>query len=69
MPSCDQFDLTPILDFTAKVDEVRAWYDALDGNLINGNFRHRLADIDGMTFSIWKTDDTMRKAAYGDGTH
>ncbi|MBG6142604.1 hypothetical protein IWQ51_000713 [Labrenzia sp. EL_142] len=69
MPTCDQSDLPRILDFTAKIDEVRAWHDTLDGNLINGNFQHRLADIDGMTFSIWKTDAAMRKAAYGDGTH
>lgn len=41
----------------------------MPGKSPRGNFQHRLADIDGMTFSIWKTDDATRKAAYGDGTH
>lgn len=62
-------DLPRILKFTAKVDEVRAWYDTLDANLINGNFQHQHDDIDGMTFSIWKSDDAMIKAAYGPGLH
>lgn len=62
-------DLPRILDFTAKVDEVRSWYDTLDENVVNGNFQHQHEDIDGMTFSIWKSDEAMMKAAYGAGTH
>ena len=65
----NQNDLPRILDFTSKVDEVRNWYGTLDENIIHGNFQHQHDDIDGMTFSIWKSDQAMMKAAYGTGTH
>ena len=61
--------LPRILDFTSKVDKVRSWYDTLDGNLINGNYQHQHLEIDGMTFSIWKSDEAMTEAAYGLGPH
>ena len=53
-------------DFRENVDRVRAWYDEIDGNIINGNFA---TGTDGMTFSLWRSDDALRTGAYGPGLH
>jgi hypothetical protein len=55
-----------MLDFRENVDRVRAWYDTLDGNIVNGSYA---TGTDGMTFSLWRSDDDMRTAAYGQGFH
>jgi hypothetical protein len=53
-------------DFRENVDRVRAWYDEIDGNIVNGNFA---TGTDGMTFSLWRSDDALRAGAYGPGLH
>jgi hypothetical protein len=59
-------DLARISDFRENVDRVRAWYDTLEGNIVNGNF---MTGVDGMTFSLWRSDAALRQAAYGPGVH
>ena len=53
-------------DFRENVDRVRAWYDTIDGNIVNGSFT---TGTDGMTFSLWRSDKSLRDAAYGEGLH
>jgi len=55
-----------MLDFRNNVDAVRAWYDSIDGNIVNGGYA---TGTDGMTFSLWRSDAAMRDAAYGAGLH
>ena len=54
--------------FIAQNEEVRAFYSSLESNVV----RHPLNLLvvpDGMTFSVWRDDLGMLKAAYKDGTH
>lgn len=53
-------------DFRKNVDRVRACYDEIDENIVNGNFA---IGTDGMTFSLWRSDDALRAGAYGPGLH
>lgn len=55
-----------MLDFRENVDTVRAWYDTIEGNIVNGNFA---TGTDGMTFSQWRSDAALRDGAYGPGVH
>lgn len=59
-------DVDRMRDFRENVDRVRAWYDTLDANLVNGNF---ITGVDGMTFTLWASDAAMKAAAYGPGVH
>ena len=54
--------------FVEGVSEVMAWYGALPSNLRNDVFNG--ADgRGGFTYSLWRSDESMREAAYHDGRH
>jgi hypothetical protein len=57
-----------IRDFLRKVEEVRAFYGTLEANVV-----HMVVGppdtVDGVTFSVWRSDAGMLAAAYKDGTH
>jgi hypothetical protein len=52
------------------VREVQAWFASLPGNLRRAAFSAQGVDgRNGMTVSIWRTDEEMTTAAYGPGYH
>ena len=66
--SRDESQLPRIRDFLAKVEEVRDFYATLQANVARQLF-NLIGTPEGMTFSIWRDDPGMMRAAYKDGTH
>jgi hypothetical protein len=63
-------DMPRRLDFLRNVDRVVEWYATLPTNLARANFVLRaMGHIDGLTVSVWESDDAMLAAAYKPGTH
>ena len=55
--------------FSKKVDGVLDWFDALEANVAAGNYGPTLQGADGMTFSLWKSEQGLVEAAYQPGLH
>lgn len=64
----DETQTTRIRDFLKKVEEVRAFYAGLEGNVVRQLFNFHNTP-DGVTFSVWRSDRAMMQAAYKDGAH
>jgi len=62
-------DLGRVTDFLANADRVEDWFDTLEANIVHATFGGWTADIDGITFSIWKNDRAMMDSTYMPGIH
>jgi hypothetical protein len=70
LPADDlKVDLPRRLDFVANVDRVLEWFATLPGNLVRENYEVGAPVTDGLTFSLWRSDEDMLKAAYHPGIH
>ena len=58
-----------IVDFTARVREVKDRYEALEGNVRSSIFYAGHDGRDSLTCSFWQNDAAMQAAAYGAGYH
>jgi hypothetical protein len=57
-------------DFLRNIDRVIDWYATLPTNLARANFSLRsMGHIDGLTVSVWESDEAMMAAAYNPGIH
>jgi len=64
----DETQTDRIVDFLGKVEEVRAFYAGLKGNVVRQLFNFHNSP-DGVTFTVWRSDQAMMQAAYKDGAH
>jgi hypothetical protein len=63
-------DMPRRIDFLRNVDRVVDWYATLPTNLARANFSVRaMGHIDGLTVSVWESDEAMTAAAYKPGVH
>lgn len=63
-------DMPRRIDFSRNVDRVLDWYATLPTNLARISFNLRaMGHIDGVTVSVWESDEAMAAAAYGAGIH
>lgn len=63
-------DMPRRMDFSRNVDRVVAWYATLPANLARANFHLRaMGHVDGLTVSVWSSDEAMIAAAYKLGVH
>ena len=60
-------DLPRRADFLRNVERVRAWYATLPSNLERAIFT--FPPLDGMTVTLWDSDEAMTQAAYAAGIH
>lgn len=58
-----------IMNFLVGVLEVVDWYRTLPSNLRASAFAGRYEGRDGITFTLWKSDEAMQQAAYHPGHH
>ena len=58
-----------IARFSEKVDQVREWFSTLESNVVTGNYGPTMDGADGMTFSLWKSEQSLVEAAYQPGFH
>jgi hypothetical protein len=62
-------DLPRRLDFARNVENVRAWFASLPGNIARQAVHFERGMVDGMTFTIWRDRSAMMEAAYQPGPH
>jgi hypothetical protein len=63
-------DMPRRLDFLRNVDRVVEWFSTLPTNMARANFSLRSAGhVDGLTVSVWESDEAMLTAAYRAGIH
>lgn len=63
-------DMPRRIDFLRNVDRVVDWYATLPTNLARANFHLRaMGHTDGLTVSVWQSDEAMLAAAYKPGIH
>jgi hypothetical protein len=63
-------DMPRRIDFLRNVDRVIDWYATLPPNLARANLHLRaMGHIDGLTVSVWESDEAMMAAAYKPGIH
>lgn len=62
-------DLPRRIDFNRNVDRVLDWYGTLPNNMLRANFNLRYLGVDGLTFTLWRSDAAMTEAAYKSGVH
>jgi hypothetical protein len=63
-------DMPRRIDFLRNVDRVVEWFATLPTNLARVNFSLRsTGHIDGLTVSVWDSDEGMLTAAYKSGIH
>jgi hypothetical protein len=66
----ENFDFARAQDFSLNVDRVRGVLDASPGNVLTHVLQAaEPAGPDGITFTLWRGDETMRDAAYRPGPH
>jgi hypothetical protein len=61
--------LPRIIKFLASVIDVIAWFRTMPTNLRATGFQGRYEGRDGITFTLWKSDEAMQQAAYHPGHH
>lgn len=67
MPDEIKADLPRRADFLRNVERVRAWYSTLPANL--GRAIFTFPPLDGITVTLWDSDEGMTQAAYAPGIH
>ena len=64
------FDFARAQDFSFNVDRVRGVLDVAPGNVLTHVLQAaEPTGPDGITFTVWRSDDAMRDAAYRPGPH
>jgi hypothetical protein len=62
-------DMPRRIAFITNVDRMLGSFAMIADNVVRANFQLRAPGHDGLTFTLWRSDAAMLKAAYQPGTH